>query len=155
LFYDPRKFTTISRAYWQTHGPAAGRSLHHWLIPQKWTAVPQGIRNAGFNLLELPKVLPGRLSLNSWMGFAIRWNNWQSIAALTVENGIKVLIPVSVSTGGYVGYRAGKFADKALEDEVIDLGNGAKAVPLDLDRHDVIEMQDAILSDFEDDPALR
>ena len=34
LLYDGRKFRSISRAFWRSQGGAAGRALHHWLIPQ-------------------------------------------------------------------------------------------------------------------------
>ncbi len=39
----------------------AGMSLHHWLIPQRWGAIPTAIRNAGFNYL------PISAEFNSWM----------------------------------------------------------------------------------------
>ncbi len=155
FFYDARTFDKIRRVYWSSHGPAAGRSLHHWLIPQRWSFIPQGIRNAGFNLLELPKLLPGRLGLNQWMGFALNWGGYRAVVAVTVENGIRVAIPAFVTGLPTAGYLAGKWLDKELNGEEIDLGDGAVAVPLDLDSYDIIEMQESVLQDIEDDPGLR
>lgn len=105
FFWDPRQFNTISREYWGRFrglGGAAGGSLHHWLIPQRWGWVPQGIRNAGFNLL----VLNGRL--NTWMGFAARWGGARAAAAHVIENGIRVLVPAGAAGAGYAGYRWGQ-----------------------------------------------
>jgi len=59
FFYDPRAFSGkpwenaaefVSDSYWEG-SPANGNALHHWLIPQSAEWVPQGIRNAGFNLV--------------------------------------------------------------------------------------------------------
>ncbi|HID22137.1 MAG TPA: hypothetical protein EYP14_07015 [Planctomycetaceae bacterium] len=107
-FFDPRSWRVISEEYWAIRGPAMGRSLHHWLIPQRWRFVPSGIRNAGFNLVELPSlwgVFHPSLSLNSWMGFAPRWGGTQRFFALAVENGIRGGIPLSLfssACGGYI-----------------------------------------------------
>jgi len=139
FFLDPRTFTTISRQYWQEFGPAVGRSLHHWLIPQRWTWVPQAIRNAGFNLLEMPKILPGSLGLNQWMGFAVRWGGQRLVVAMIVENGVRILIPVSaVAT-----YHAGKWLGNELADEAIDfVEDGATATPLRLTPEEERQMQE-------------
>ena len=51
FFNDPRSFNYISRIFF--NGNAGGRSLHHWLIPQR-LGVSQGLQNAGFNLLNMP-----------------------------------------------------------------------------------------------------
>ncbi|WP_425482491.1 RHS repeat domain-containing protein [Ereboglobus luteus] len=122
FFWDTRTFQAISKAYWKTNGPAMGKSLHHWLIPQRWTFVPQGLRNAGFNLLELPKLLSGSLGLNQWMGFAVKWGGYRMVVAYTIETGIKILLPLSmgtaVGTGAYVGYQIG---NDYIEVEDIDL----------------------------------
>lgn len=91
VFFDPRKFSQISRAYWSENGPAMGRSLHHWLIPQRAAWVPQGIRNAGFNLVELPALRGAfhpTLGLNQWMGFARNWGPAAARQAAAVENAI-------------------------------------------------------------------
>jgi hypothetical protein len=96
FFWDSRTFNAVSKAYWKANGPANGRSLHHWLIPQRWARVPQGLRNAGFNLLEMPKVLSGNLTLNQWMGFAVKWGGYRMVIAHTIENGIRLTIPLSV-----------------------------------------------------------
>jgi hypothetical protein len=40
----------------------AGQSLHHWLFPQRWDFIPQGIRNAGFNYLPVSTGLNSALN---------------------------------------------------------------------------------------------
>ncbi|MDX2188017.1 MAG: RHS repeat-associated core domain-containing protein [Opitutaceae bacterium] len=107
FFYDNRAFrTTISREYWSGTS-AGGSSLHHWLIPQRWTWVPQGIRNGGWNLLELPPmrgVFHESLGLNQWMGFARNWGSGAAFQASAVENTIRVGVPAlsyGAAAGGY------------------------------------------------------
>ncbi len=109
FFYDNRAFKKISREYWKRRGPANGRSLHHWLAPQRATWMPQGLRNGGWNLLTLPKVLPGNLGLNQWMGFAARWGGTRALIAQGIENGIRLAIPASLGGAGYGGYKLGTF----------------------------------------------
>ncbi len=104
FFYDSRNFATISRNYWA--GSAGNRSLHHWLIPQRFTRVPVGFRNAGFNLVALPGlrgVFHRSLTLNTWMGFALRWGGTHATRASVVEWGIRFAIPVSIGGGVYLG----------------------------------------------------
>ncbi len=112
-FYDPREFSAISREYWAEHGPAAGRSLHHWLFPQRWKWVPVGFRNAGVNLLELPEfrgLAHPRSSLNAYMGLAPRWKiPMETFKAGAWEWGIRVVIPTAPVGFGYGGYRVGKW----------------------------------------------
>jgi hypothetical protein len=62
LFWDPRRFKAISLQYWSRSGGAHGMNLHHLWIQNQSRWVPQGIRNSGLNLLEIPG------SLNNWMG---------------------------------------------------------------------------------------
>ncbi len=138
FFYDSRAFSTISYRYWQKFGPAMGRSLHHWLIPQRWTWISQGIRNAGFNLLRLPKLLPGALGLNQWMGFALRWGGMRTVVAVLVSNGVRALIPVTA----IATYHASKWLGNELAEKAIDLGEGASATPLKLNSNEESEMQD-------------
>ncbi len=112
FFYDNRKFSAISRAYWTPRGPANGRSLHHWLIPQRATWVPQGVRNAGFNLIELPAfrgVFHPTLPLNQWMGFARNWRGTHRLKAVVVENTMRTAIPGSIAGGGYLGWKVGDY----------------------------------------------
>jgi hypothetical protein len=112
FFYDARPFRTVSREYWAVNGPAEGASLHHWLIPQRATWVPEGIRNAGFNLFELPAgptSLTRGLGLNQWMGFAPRWGGTQAAAAFAVENGIRLAVPGALAGGAYGGYELGSW----------------------------------------------
>ena len=71
FFFDDRLFRTISSEYWAINGPADGSSLHRWLFPQSAEWVPQGIRNAGFNLMELPPLIATPYGgLNQWMGMS-------------------------------------------------------------------------------------
>ncbi len=100
FFWNNRTYNAVRKAYWKANGPANGRSLHHWLIPQRWSRVPQGIRNAGFNLLELPPIINTSVGgLNQWMGFVVRSGGWKAVVAVTVENGIRIAIPLSLASG--------------------------------------------------------
>ena len=139
FFYDPRTFPTISRQYWQQFGPAAGRSLHHWLIPQKWTWIPQGIRNAGFNLLDMPAIAGTSVGgLNQWMGLALRWGGQRAIVAMIAHGAIKVLIPVTAMAT----YHASRWAGNELVDETIEFMDGATATPLQLTPAEMQRLQD-------------
>jgi hypothetical protein len=126
FFWDPRRFRTISREYWTRVGPANGRSLHHWLIPQRWNWVPQGIRNAGFNLLELPRFFRFGAGggLNQWIGFAQRWGGMRAAAAHGIENFIRVLIPLDLVGAGYLGYRWGTGPSSAPAEPRSGSGSG-------------------------------
>ena len=100
LLYDPRKFASISKAFWRAEGGAAGRALHHWLIPQSAGGiVPSGILNAGWNQV----VISGRL--NTYMGFAQNWGGISPYVAGALENGIRAAIigtlgaPITAATG--------------------------------------------------------
>lgn len=109
FFVDPRTFSQVSRGYWAENGPAMGRSLHHWLLPQR-LGLPNAIQNAGFNLVEMEGyvgVFHRSLGLNQWMGFASRWGASSAFRAAAVENAIRVVIPASVGASGYVGYKTG------------------------------------------------
>ena len=108
FFWNNRAFRSISRAYWRKYGPASGRSLHHWLFPQRARYIPQGLRNAGFNLLEMPKILPGNLSLNSFMGFAVRWGGYRYVLAGFTEQGIRFVVLLSAYYSGKAGYEVGE-----------------------------------------------
>jgi len=120
FFYDPRRFGKISSEYWAAHGPANGSSLHHWLFPQKATWVPEGIRNAGFNLLTLPPargVFHETLGLNQWMGFAQNWGSQAAFQANLMSNAIRVGIPSMAATSGYLGYEGGSLINERLSGE--------------------------------------
>jgi hypothetical protein len=122
--WNNRPFTQVSRAYWKKYGPAAGRSLHHWLFPQRAAWIPQGLRNAGFNLIELPHLLPGTLGLNQWMGFAVRWGGYRAVLAGFVENGIRFGIPLLLYAAKELGVAAGvtirEFLLEDLDQELSD-----------------------------------
>jgi hypothetical protein len=140
FFWDSRTFSTISRQYWQKFGPAAGRSLHHWLIPQRLAnlfPIPQGILNAGFNLMELPNLIGG-IGLNTWMGFAVRWGGCRMVVAVLVENGIRVLIPVTA----WASYHAGKWLSNEITGSTINFAEGATATPINLTLDEERQMQD-------------
>jgi RHS repeat-associated protein len=111
LLYDPRNFQRqISPAYWASRS-ANGSSLHHWMIPQRVTWVPQGIRNAGWNLVELPAMRGAfhrSLGLNQWMGFARNWGPRHALRASAVENTIRVGIPAAAGGAAYGGYQLGE-----------------------------------------------
>jgi hypothetical protein len=62
LFYDNVGKWARTR-YWRAGGGAGGRQLHHWLFPDRWKWVPNGLRQAGFNLMELSRGLNWRLGL--------------------------------------------------------------------------------------------
>jgi hypothetical protein len=102
FFYDDRSFRTISREYWDANGPADGSSLHHWLFPQSADWVPQGIRNAGFNLMELPPIIDTPFGgLNQWMGMS------RSPLAPVVDWGIRIGVPASIGGAAYGGAQVG------------------------------------------------
>jgi len=110
FFWDPRDFRVISREYWAINGPANGRSLHHWLFPQRARWIPLGLRNAGFNLLEMPAWPTIRgFNLNTWMGFAPRWGWGPMLGANSLEWSIRLAIPGSILGGGYLGYLLGQW----------------------------------------------
>jgi hypothetical protein len=62
IFWDPRNFKAVSQQYWRISGGAQGKSLQHLFFQNQTTWISQGLRNAGFNLLEIPA------GLNTWMG---------------------------------------------------------------------------------------
>jgi len=108
FFYDNRAFRAISREYWKANGPANGSSLHHWLFPQSATWVPQGIRNAGFNLLELPPIIDTPFGgLNQWMGLS------PSPWAPVVDWGIRLGIPTSLISAAAAGAALGSNSSDA------------------------------------------
>jgi RHS repeat-associated protein len=117
VFWDPRSFRgEISPEYWAARGAAEGRSLHHWMIPQRAAWAPEGLRNAGWNLLELPAfrgVFHRSLGLNQWMGFARNWGPPHAWRAAAVENSIRVGIPTAAGGAGYGGYKLGSVVIEA------------------------------------------
>jgi RHS repeat-associated protein len=116
FFYDDRPFRNISREYWRFEA-AQGRSLHHWFFPQRAAWVPLGVRNAGFNLLDLPPlrgVFHRSLGLNQWMGFALRWGPAARRKAILVENAIRLGIPVSAGAVGYGAYGGTRLLQESL-----------------------------------------
>jgi len=121
FFYDNRNFRReISPEYWAARGGAKGHSLHHWLIPQR-AGIPQGIQNAGFNLINLPSmrgVFHASLDVNTWMGWARNWGPQHAARAARVENGIRIGIPLLGTGTAYVGYEVGG--------ELWDLLNGTE-----------------------------
>ncbi len=103
LFYNDKPFRGgISRPYWKENGPANGRSIHHWLFPQRAKSIPNGIRNADFNLMIMPSV-PGFKKpfggFNQWIGMT------KSPWGRRIENAIRVVIPGSLGGAWYLGTR--------------------------------------------------
>ncbi|MBM3884051.1 MAG: RHS repeat-associated core domain-containing protein, partial [Verrucomicrobia bacterium] len=102
FFYDPRRWDSISRAYWR--GQANGRHLHHVFLPHRLGAdrggvIPSAIVNAGWNLL----VLPGHW--NRWMNGVGFWPN-------LVEWTIRAAIPTGIGGAIYVGAEVGEATQK-------------------------------------------
>ncbi len=91
MAWDNRTWGTVRSVWSKAVGPLAseGQSLHHWLIPQRWKWVPQGLRNAGFNYL------PISAGFNSWM-------NGSTAVRTGVEWGFK-----GVVAGMYGGFAGG------------------------------------------------
>ena len=71
------------------------------------------------------------------------------VVACLVENGIRILIPVTA----YATYHAGKWAGNELAEEAIELAEGGTATPIKLNENEVREMQDdageALLDEIE------
>jgi len=62
-YTEEQAFKSISNQYWgQSANRASGKALHHLWVQNQSKWFPRGLRNAGFNLLEIPA------SLNTWMG---------------------------------------------------------------------------------------
>jgi hypothetical protein len=68
--------------YWKAGGGAGDRALHHWMLPNRWMRVPNGLRQAGFNLMEIL----GRL--NSWMGAG----PWRELKELVFRVGVILML---------------------------------------------------------------
>jgi hypothetical protein len=108
FFYDNRPYSKIGPEYWQKpYGPAGGRfgsSLDHWLFSRTNTAIPQGIRNAGFNMIELPGVIRTPVGgLNQWMGLSN--SSWAPVARF----GVSASIPGSLAGGFWGGMEFGEW----------------------------------------------
>ncbi|XHX76331.1 MAG: SpvB/TcaC N-terminal domain-containing protein [Stenomitos frigidus ULC029] len=87
IFWDPRNFNNVSKQYWRISGGAQGKSLQHLFFQNQSRWIPQGLRNAGFNLLEVPN------SLNTWMG-----------DRLTRELGFRLTVSGILGGTGYGAY---------------------------------------------------
>src|ERR1051326_4958967 len=94
FFYDKRKWDTIRHAYWAARGGSDGMHLHHWFFPQR-AGIPEGIRNAGWNLIEIPGWLNSTMN-GRGIGNYIEW-------------GLKALIPASGAGAGYVGWTTASY----------------------------------------------
>jgi hypothetical protein len=105
------------------------------LIPQRWHWVPQGIRNAGLHVLELPTVISFPGGLNSWMGFAIKWGGYRMVGAVVIENGIRVAIPLSL----YGAWEGGRFFATAKADD-----NRDEIVPATLTDEEEKELREVV-----------
>jgi RHS repeat-associated protein len=103
---DPRKWKTVSRWRRAGRGWATSWELHHWVFPQRWTFIPQWARNAGFNLVLVPRWL------NNYMGrsFAVGSARW--FLSRGMEWFVRIAIPASLAGGGYGGYRVGTWVEQ-------------------------------------------
>ncbi|NOU20146.1 MAG: insecticidal toxin complex protein [Bacteroidales bacterium] len=61
LFRNPSAFKNVSSQYWRGTANQLGMQLQHLWAMNSTRWVPQGFRNCGFNLLEVPK------AFNHWM----------------------------------------------------------------------------------------
>jgi RHS repeat-associated protein len=124
FFYDSRPWRVVSEEYWAARGGApTGRSLDHWLFSRTNSMIPMGLRNAGFNLVELPRSM--RLTwgyfggdVNKFMGLAARWRGHplQSVA-LDLRRNITFGIPALTMTSFGAGYGVGSLAVGWMDDE--------------------------------------
>ena len=138
FFWDNRTFNAIRKQYWKLYGPANKASLHHWLFPKSAKWIPQGLRNAGFNLLNMPKVINTSVGgLNQWMGFAIKWGGYRMVVARVTAWGIRFLVPIA----GYGAWTTGEYVGNEIANLAIDLGDGATATPLDLSPVEIEKQQ--------------
>jgi hypothetical protein len=97
IFWDARDFKTkVSPQYWRASKGANGNSLQHLWAMNKTKWVPEGFRNAGFNLLEVPA------SLNTWMG-GRRSREWAFRAGVAYL--MKDTLETSYAGGNYMGQR--------------------------------------------------
>jgi RHS repeat-associated protein len=83
LFWNNVSAVKARRDIWRAvPGGADGRALHHWLIPDRWEFIPQGIRNSGLNLIPIYG------PFNTWLGFALKQGVLRSSVARLIEHGI-------------------------------------------------------------------
>lgn len=92
LIWDPRSFKAVSAQYWSRSGGADGKVLHHLWFQNQSEFIPQGLRNAAVNHLEIPR------SLNTWMGGRIG-REW-------TFRGIVVGVLGTTFAGSYTGTQA-------------------------------------------------
>lgn len=100
LFYDDRTFGAVSKQYWRPSRGANGMSLQHLWFQNQSRWVPRGVRNAGFNLMEIPK------GLNSWMG-----------GRLPRELGFRAAVTGAAASVGYGANRATAYLIQTEEPE--------------------------------------
>ena len=92
IVYDNRKFKAVSGQYWRVTKGAHGKHLHHLFGQNHTKWIPQGLKNCGLNLLEVPG------PLNSWMG-----------GMLAREVGFRIGVISLLTSTTYAGYRFGSF----------------------------------------------
>jgi len=95
---ETRVYRRISRAYWaKPYGPANGRSLHHWLLPQR-SSLPRWLVNSRFNLMELPPIISTPFGgLNQWMGLSR--SPWVPV----IDWSVRISVPTSIGGGAFPG----------------------------------------------------
>ena len=106
FFWDSRKFSTISRAYWKARRGANGMSIDHVFFQAAVRSgrIPAGLANVGWNQLVIPR------EWNMWLGFAKRWGRWPAAQARLTRLGMRVGLPSYVAGFAYLGGRLGNLA---------------------------------------------
>jgi hypothetical protein len=72
------------------------------------------------------------------MGFALRWGGTRKVVAMLIENGIRVLIPVSAA----VTYNAFRWIGNEISRWAFSTGDGVTVTPLSLTDQEVLQQED-------------
>lgn len=87
--------------------------------------------------------------------FAFRWGGQRMVAAWMVENGVRILIPVTA----IASYHAGKWIGNELAEQTIDfVDSGVSVTPMRLTEEEQRQMQDdagnAFQQEVDQEPGL-
>ena len=116
-YTEQTAFKSISGQYWRQSGGAGGKALHHLWFQNQSRWIPRGLRNAGFNLLEIPG------PLNTWMGGRL----WRELA---FRSGVATLLTgVGLSSYGITSGLADWLNDDDDEDTPGKPGSGKQNHP--------------------------
>jgi RHS repeat-associated protein len=116
FFWDPRRWSSISKGYWTARGGAGASSLDHWMVSRSFGAsigLPSGLTNAGLNLVQMPR------RMNSFLGGflgpgATRTGSTDAAMALG-RIGANGTILGTAALGGAGGYITGTLANQDPE----------------------------------------